>query len=388
MTVAKPSFSVGIEEEYLLVDRQSRDIVEDCPPELMRAAEEALTGQVSPEFLRCQIEVGTRPSASIATARDDLARLRATLSTIAGDFGLAPIAASTHPFADWLSQQVTAKDRYTDLARDIGAPLRRMLICGMHVHVAVEDTRLRIDLMNQVRYFLPHLMVLSTSAPFWQGIDTGLKSYRLSVFGELPRTGLPEEFLSWGEYEAHVATLVNTGVIQDGTKLWWDIRPSARYPTLELRITDICTRLDDTITIAALFVSLLHMLYRLRRGNVRWRSYKSMLINENRWRAMRYGFDEGLIDFGRGAIVPYAELLDELLEMVEEDAQALGCTAEVMRAREILLRGTSAHNQLRVYHESLAAGASVQEALAAVVDWLIDETVAGIGQQPALAAAR
>jgi carboxylate-amine ligase len=252
---------------------------------------------------------------------------------------------------------------------------RRLVICGMHVHVGIGDDELRVDLMNQVGYFLPHLLALSTSSPFWGGEDTGLKSYRIAVFDELPRTGIPERFESYGEYRRHVDTLIAVGVITDTSKLWWDIRPSGRFPTLEMRIPDVTTSLDDGIAIACLYRCLLRTLWRLRRANQRWRIYARMLIDENRWRAQRYGIDEGLVDFGRARIVPYPELLEEILDLVAEDAAYFGCTAEIAHARTILSRGTSAHRQLEVYRDALAGGADQQAALAAVVDWLIVATV-------------
>jgi carboxylate-amine ligase len=221
-------------------------------------------------------------------------------------------------------------------------------------------------------------LALSTSSPFWQGENTGLKSYRLAVFDEMPRTGTPERFASWGEYRRHVDILVGAGLIEDATKLWWDLRPSDRFPTLEMRITDCCTTLEDTLSIAALFRCLLRMLWRLKRENQRWRLYARMLIDENRWRAQRYGFDQGLVDFGKGAIVPYAELLDEILGLVDPDARHFGCIAEASHAREILARGTSADRQLTTFERALSAGATRADALAAVVDWLIAETTRGV----------
>jgi carboxylate-amine ligase len=229
-----------------------------------------------------------------------------------------------------------------------------------------------------VSYFLPHLLALSTSSPFWRGENTGLKSYRIAVFDEMPRTGTPERFASWAEYRRHVDILVAAGLIEDATKLWWDLRPSERFPTLEMRITDSCTTLEDSLSIAALFRCLLRMLWRLKRENQRWRIYARMLIDENRWRAQRYGTDGGLVDFGRGAIFPYAELLEEILALVDQDARHFGCLDEVLHSREILARGTSAHRQLVVFEEALSAGATRLEALAAVVDWLIAETVRGV----------
>ena len=378
----EPAFTVGIEEEYLLVDRETRDLAVNPPPELFEAAKIALGERVTPEFLRSQIEVGTSICSSLDEARQQLRHFRTTVAELAAQHGLAPVAASTHPFADWSRQMHTDKERYNMLARDLQALGRRLLICGMHVHVGLEDPELRIDLMSQASYFLPHLLALSTSSPFWQGEDTGLKSFRLAVFDELPRTGLPEIFDSWGEYERHLKVLIKAGLIEDGSKLWWDVRPSVRFPTLEMRLTDICTRLDDGIAAAAIYRCLLRMLWRLRRSNQRWRRYAAMLINENRWRAQRYGFDQGLVDFGKGEIVPYRDLLEEMLELIAEDAAFFGCANEVGHARRILTDGTSAHQQVRIFREALEAGTSREDALKHVVDWLIDETVTGLSAAP------
>jgi carboxylate-amine ligase len=374
MTAAEPEFTLGIEEEYFLVDRATRDVVEDPPPEMLADCEALLAGQVGPEFLRSQIEVGTRVCASLAEARADLRRLRGTVAGVAARHGMAPVAAATHPFARWDAQKTTERRRYADLRDDLQGVGRRLAICGLHVHIGLPDNELRIDLLNQATYFLPHLLALSTSSPFWRGDNTGLKSYRLAVFDELPRTGMPERFDSWGEYRRHVDVLTGAGLIGDATKLWWDLRPSERFPTLEMRITDSCTTMEDSLSIAALFRCLLRMLWRLKRENQRWRVYARMLIDENRWRAQRYGTDQGLVDFGRGAIIPYADLLEEILTLIDQDARHFGCLAEVSHARQILARGTSAHRQLAIFDEALAAGATRHEALAAVVDWLISET--------------
>ena len=374
----QPSFTVGIEEEYLLVDRETRDLVREVPPAMMSQCQARLHDQVTPEFLQCQIEVGTRVCDSMAEARADLARLRATVTEIADRHGLAMLAASTHPFAVWGAQKRTAKERYAAIEQDLQNVVRRLMICGMHVHVAIEDDDLRIDLMNQACYVLPHLLALSTSSPFWQGDHTGLKSYRIAVWDEMPRTGLPEHFDSFGEFSRHLDVLVDAGLVEDGSKLWWDIRPSIRFPTLEMRMCDICTRLDDTICIAALYRSWLHMLYRLRLGNQRWRRYSNLLVRENRWRAQRYGIDDSLVDFGKGTLVAYPTLLEELVELVREDAETLGCLDEVLAARDILERGTSAHWQVSTYESARAGGATETEALRAVVDMLIDETMVGI----------
>jgi glutamate---cysteine ligase / carboxylate-amine ligase len=375
---AEPEFTLGIEEEYFLVDRTTRNVVGDPPDGMLAEYEARLGGQVSPEFLRSQIEIGTRVCATLDEARSDLRWLRGTIASVASGHGMAPIAAATHPFARWEAQKTTERVRYQSLESDLQGVGRRLAICGLHVHVGIPDDELRIDLLNQVSYFLPHLLALSTSSPFWQGENTGLKSYRLAVFDEMPRTGTPERFASWGEYRRHVDILVGAGLIEDATKLWWDLRPSERFPTLEMRITDCCTTIEDTLSIAAMFRCLLRMLWRLKRDNQRWRLYARMLIDENRWRAQRYGTDQGLVDFGRGAIVPYAELLDEMLGLIDEDARHLGCLDEVLHTREILARGTSAHRQLAVYDRAVTEGGNRADALAAVVDWLIEETARGL----------
>lgn len=375
MQLKEPQFTLGIEEEYLLVDLQSRDLVSDPPPELMQACVDACGEQVSPEFMRSQIEVGTVICHNLGEAGLELRRLRRVISKITAEYGYAPVAASTHPFAKWFEQKQTEKDRYATLTRELQAAARRLLISGMHVHVGIEDPELRIDLMNQLSYFLPHLLALSCSSPFWEGQDTGLKSYRLTVFDALPRTGLPEQFASFSEYERHVAVLVNAGLIEDASRIWWDLRPSSRFPTLETRIMDVCTSMQHALSMAALTVCLLRMLFRLRRNNQRWRVYAAMLINENRWRAMRYSFDEGMIDLAKGEVVAFDTLLREVMDFVAEDAIALGCEAEIAALPDILAKGTSAHRQLAVYNDALHEGASSEEALKCVVDWLIAETV-------------
>ncbi len=374
MAAPEPSFTIGIEEEYLLVDKETRDVASDPPEALFKDCQKRIKGLVAHEFLKAQIEVNTEVAANVTELRKNLAELRTAVVEVAEEYGLAPIAAATHPFSHWHDQGHTDRERYNVIAVDLQTVVRRLMTCGMHVHVGIDDDELRIDLLNQVSYFLPHLLAFSTSSPFWNGEDTGLKSYRLSVFDELPRTGIPNVFESWPEYQRHVDALVNAGLIEDATKLWWDVRPSNRYPTLEMRITDVCTRIDDAVTIAALFACILRMLYRLKKTNQRWRQYASMLIEENRWRAQRYGLDEGLVDFGRGEIIPCTALLDEIIALVGEDARALGCVEEIDHLRTIIKKGTSSHRQLATYAKAMDKGASQHDALVGVVDMLIEET--------------
>ena len=378
MGIKQPSFTLGVEEEYLLVDKETRALVIDPPDTLMAEAEAKCGPQVTAELLRSQMEVGTKVCSNIQEAHEDLAKLRRNVIEVANNHGLAPIAASTHPFSSWKEQKHTEKDRYDQLTHEMQGAARRLVICGMHVHVGIDNDELRIDLMNQMSYFLPHLLALSCSSPFWLGQDTGLKSYRLTIFDALPRTGVPQRFASWAEYERHVSIITDAGLIDDATRIWWDLRPSGRYPTLETRIMDVCTRLEDTIALTALLMCILRMLYRLRTRNQRWRLYTPMLIRENRWRAMRYSFDEGLIDLAKGEVVPFEELIAELCSLISEDAKALGCEKEIKGIHNILSRGTSAHRQLRDYELERASGASVEESLKSVVDTLIADTAEGL----------
>jgi carboxylate-amine ligase len=378
MAANEPAFTIGVEEEYLLVDKETRGLVVDPPETLMAEAEELCGPQVTSELLRSQIEIGTKVCNNIQEAHEDLARLRRNIIKVADRHGLAPIAASTHPFSSWKDQKHTEKDRYNELTHEMQGAARRLMICGMHVHIGIDDDELRIDLMNQMSYFLPHLLALSCSSPFWAGQDTGLKSYRLTIFDALPRTGLPERFASFAEYQRHISILMDAGLIEDSTRIWWDLRPSARFPTLETRIMDVCTRLEDTVALAALLSCIMRMLYRLRTRNQRWRIYTPMLIRENRWRAMRYSFDEGLIDLAKGRVVPFSDLLDELCSLIAEDARALGCVNEISGIHNILTRGTSAHRQLRDYELERASGATVEDSLKSVVDTLIADTAEGL----------
>ncbi|SLN09797.1 Carboxylate-amine ligase YbdK [Roseovarius litorisediminis] len=369
---AAPDFTIGIEEEYLLVDRDSLALA-DAPPELLTACQNDLEDQVSPEFLTCQIEIGTKVCRTVGEAREDLKRLRSSVAREAAKFNLAPIAASCHPFSDWRNQTHTDKERYNDLSSDLAGVVQRMLICGMHVHVGIAEPDRRVDLMNQLSYFLPHILALSCSSPFWQGYDTGLSCYRLTVFDNLPRTGLPPRMESFGEFERAVGALVDLGVIEDGSKIWWDLRPSSKFPTIESRICDVQPRLEHTLTLAALTQALTRMLWRLAAKNQRWRIYDTFLIGENRWRAQRYGIREGLIDFGRGEIVSLTDLMNEMIELVSEDAEFFDSLTEIEKSRDILKSGNSSDRQRQVYLDALEAGDDKKHAMQAVVKHLIEE---------------
>ncbi len=365
-----PPFTIGIEEEYLLVDKETLALAH-APDSLIDACKQDLEGKVSPEFLQCQIEIGTGVCHTIGEARNDLAHLRRTVAWHADAYGLAPIAASCHPFADWKDQHHTDKARYNKLRRDLAGVARRMLICGMHVHVGIPDEEMRIKLVNQLKYFLPHLHALSTSSPYWQGDDTGMNSYRLTVFDNLPRTGLPPYMKDWGQFRSTVDTLIELDLIEDASKIWWDLRPSSKFPTIESRICDVAPRMEVTLTLAALTQCLTRMLWRKSMDGNGWRVVQNFMVGENRWRAQRYGVSEGLIDFGRKALIPFSQAVDEILELIAEDAQALNCVAEVEAARSILSNGTSSDQQRAVYAQAVKDGAAKQEALKAVVTALV-----------------
>ena len=373
-----PALTLGVEEEYLLVDPQTRNLVAEPSPDFLADCKERLGERVTPEFLKCQVEIGTPVCTDIADARHHLTALRSVIINTAEKHGMQVMAASTHPFAQWGRQKHTAAPRYDLLDKDMGGAIRRMLICGMHVHAGIEDKDLRIDLMNQMRYFLPHLLALSTSSPFWGGHEMEMRCSRLGIFDSMPRTGIPDRYESWSEYQRVIDRLIKAGVMEDASKLWWDMRPSARFPTLEMRITDVCTRLEDALCIAALYQSLLRMLARMRQKNLRWRIYQRIMLEENRWRAQRYGCTNSMIDLGRGECLPFGSLMEEIIEMVAEDATALGCMKEVAHARTILKRGTSACRQLDAFANAKKEGADDATALVAVVDMLVTETAADL----------
>ena len=376
--MTEQALTLGVEEEYLIVHPETRAAVSNPSPHFFKACKAAIGDRVTPEFLRCQIEIATGICQTVADVRSEVADMRGTIARIASEHDLALMAASTHPFTPWTRQKPTKGERYVQLDADLQGAIRRMMICGMHVHIGLLDANLRIDVMNQMRYFLPHMLALSTSSPFWEGKRMGMKSYRLSVFDGMPRTGIPEELESYSEYERLINTVVKAGVIEDASKIWWDIRPSVNFPTVEMRVCDVCTRIDDAMAITAMYQSLAHMMLRYKKQNMKWRVYPAFLIEENRWLAQRFGVAGDLVDLGAGACRPYPELLDDLLDMLSEDAEALGCLSEVQYARQIVARGSSACRQVSTYDAEITKGARKQDALKAVVDQLIDETVMGL----------
>jgi carboxylate-amine ligase len=364
------TFTIGIEEEYQIIDPESRGLT-SYVQEFLDEGRLILQDQIKPEFLQSQIEVGSHICRNIHEAREDLVRLRRAVVELAESKGVQVAAASTHPFSSWLTQKITPAERYAKHEEAMADVARRMLIFGMHVHVGIDDRELLIDVMDQSRYFLPHLLALSTSSPFWHGRTTGLKSYRSIVFESLPRTGPPPSFHSWSEYQRFVETLVAARCIEDGKSIWWDIRPHPKFPTLEFRVFDICTRVDEAICLAALTLAIVAKLVKLRRNNQSWRRYRHHLVAENKWRAVRYGIEGKLIDFGRGEEVPVAELAEQLLELVDDVVDELDLREAVSYVHTILREGTSADRQLATYRET--------GDFTAVVDRVVAETRAGLG---------
>ena len=370
-------YQFGIEEEYFLADATTRGTPRRTVKAFHDAARTRLP-QVERELLQSQIEVSTPPSASFAEAREVLAGLRAGLAEVGQAHGILVLAAGTHPVARWTRQSNTQKDRYEKLMRELRMLGRRNVVCGMHVHVEVPRPEARVDLMNRLLPFMPVLLALSTSSPFWQGRNTGLAGYRMSAFCEMPRTGLPDLFGSMEEYQRYVDIMTRAEAIADASFLWWTLRPSVRYPTLELRVADSCTRVEDTLAIAALYRCLVRLADRRPDVSRGLTGASRAIAAENLWRAQRDGVRASIIDEELGAAVPFASHLDAMLALVAEDADALGCQSEVARVRDIVAVGTSADRQLSTFTEARAQGLGEREALGAVVDWLAETTA---GQQ-------
>lgn len=369
-------YRFGIEEEYFLADAETRGTPRRSVKPFHTEAGERLP-EIGRELLQCQVEVCTPPSMEFTAARDALLRQRQELAAIGREHGLLVFAAGTHPIADWARQLPTKGDRYRGILRDVGLAGRRSLICGMHVHVEVSDPEARVALMDRLLPFQPLLFALSASSPFWQGKPTGLSAYRLSAFGELPRTGLPDLMGDAAAYERYVRIMTNAGSIQDASFLWWSLRPSAKFPTLELRIADSCTRLSDALVVAALFRCLVRLAERRPDLNAGLTGVSRAIAAENLWRAQRSGVEAELIDESAEQAFSFEASLDTLLSLIAEDAEALGCTAEVADARRILREGTSADRQIAAFEVARGGDTSNRQALDAVVDWLAETTRAG-----------
>jgi glutamate---cysteine ligase / carboxylate-amine ligase len=362
-------FTLGIEEEFQIVDPETRELRSHVT-EFLDEGKMILGEQIKPEMIQSMIEVGTGICKNIQEARADISRLRGIISMLARKKGLEIAAASTHPISRWQDQKIFEDERYEVLVQELQSVARSLLIFGLHVHVGMADRERAVHIMNAARYFLPHMLALSTSSPFWMGLNTGLKSYRSEVFKQFPRTDIPDHFDSYSSFERYVQLLVKTKCIDDGKKIWWDVRPHPYFPTLEFRVCDIPTRVDDTIAIAALFQAIVAKLNKLIDKNLGFRLYRRMLVQENKWRAVRWGLDGKMIDFGKQQEVPVRDLIMELLEFVDDVVDDLGSRKEVEHVHTILERGTSADEQLQVYRET--------NDLKAVVDRLIERTMENV----------
>jgi glutamate---cysteine ligase / carboxylate-amine ligase len=368
-------FKFGIEEEYFVNDAPKRDIAKGKIREFFTSCRENISGDIQPEMLEPQIEIATTPSLEFSEARTQLSTLRSSVGAVARDFNLSIMASGTHPLAVWSRVRPTAQPRYGKVMHDLQMLGSRNVLCGMHVHVEVPDLGMRVDIMNRIQPYLPLLLALSTSSPFWQAQRTGLLGYRLAAYRELPRTGFPDLFENEQDYQRYIDTLVAARAIENSSYVWWVIRPSLKHPTLELRVADSCTRLDDTIAIAALYRCLVRRLSLNTSLNAGQTGASRAINDENGWRAQRYGIHGSFVDEKTRTAKPVRELLEETLDLVAEDAKVLGCQRELDLARWIVARGTSADQQLTLYTEAVGRGLSNRDALAGVVDWLSAETV-------------
>ncbi len=369
-----PSLTIGIEEEYQIIDPDSREL-KSYITQILEESKFILREQVKAELHQSMVEVGTEVCRTPAEARSELVRLRREIMNMAGRDGLKIAAAGTHPFSSWVTQEITPFERYLGVKQDMQDLAQQLLIFGTHVHIGIEDREFLIDAMNVARYFVPHVLCLSASSPFWMGRNTGLQSYRSIIFRHFPRSGIPPHFGSWSELTGLVDTLVKTNCIPDGTKLWWDVRPNWKYPTLEFRVCDVCTRVDEAVCVAAIFQALIAKLWKLRRDNLTFRVYPLSLIEENKWRAVRYGLEGKLLDLGKEREVPVRELIHELIEWFLDDVlDELGTRKEVEYAFTVLREGGSAARQIATFERT--------GELKDVVDQLIRETEEGVVETP------
>ena len=364
-----PSLTLGIEEEYQIIDPETREL-RSYITEIL-SGDHLVLGEVKPELHQSMVEIGTKVCSTPAEVRAELVRLRRHVMELAGKKGLVIAAAGTHPFSSWLTQEITPLERYMGVRQDLADLAQQLLIFGTHVHIGIEDRDFLIDAMNVARYFVPHVLTLSTSSPFWMGRETGLKSYRSIIFRNFPRTGIPPVLESGTAYAALVDTLVRTGCVPNASKIWWDVRPNHSYPTLEFRVCDVCTRVDEAVCVAAILQAIVAKLWKLRRDNMTFRVYPTALIEENKWRAVRYGLDGRLVDLGKDQELPTRTLVRELLEWFVDDVlDELGSRKEVEYAFTILDQGTSADRQIARFRQT--------GDLKAVVDSLIAETADGV----------
>ena len=366
----RPTFTLGIEEEYQTVDPETRDLRSHIATEMLELGKLQLEERVKAELHQSVIEVGTRICANIEVARDDLYDLRRNMIRLAEENGLMLVAGATHPFADWRAQEIYPDPRYAQVVEDLQLVARANLIFGLHVHVGIEDREAAIRVMNSLRYFLPHILALSTNSPFWMGLETGYKSYRAKVFENFPRTNLPDTFASYAEFEGYVDLLIKTNCIDNAKKLWWDVRPHPFFNTIEVRICDIPLRAEESIAIAALIQATACKLWKLHERNLDYRQYSRALLMENKFRAVRYGLDGKLIDFGKQQELPARDLIREYLEWVDDVLDELDSRKAVEFIHTMLEAGSGADRQLNVFRET--------GSLRAVVDYMAEETKAGL----------
>src|SRR5262245_16511977 len=365
-----PSLTIGIEEEYQIIDPKTGEL-KSYITQILEDGKLLLKEQIKAELHQSMVEVGTEICRTPAEAKQELLKLRKAVTDLAAKHGLVIAAAGTHPISSWETQEITPFERYLGVKNDMADLAQQLLIFGTHVHIGIEDRDFLIDAMNVARYFVPHILCLSTSSPFWIGRNTGLKSYRSIIFRHFPRSGIPPRFADWAEYEAMLETMVATRCIPDGSKIWYDARPNHRYPTLEFRVCDVCTKVDECVCIAAIFQAIIAKLWKLRRDNMTFRVYSSALIEENKWRAVRYGLDGKLLDLGKQSEVPARDLVHEMIDWFLRDViDELGTRKEIEYAYRIMEQGTSADRQLRTF--------ATTNSLRAVADQLVAETREGV----------
>jgi glutamate---cysteine ligase / carboxylate-amine ligase len=371
----RPTFTIGIEEEYQTVDPGTRDLRSHIHAEIIEKGKLLLQERVKAEMHQSVVEVGTSVCNNIKEAKDEVKKLRRDMIMLARENGLRLASAATHPFADWRAQEIYPDERYKNIVEDMQLVARANLIFGLHVHIGVEDRETAIHMMNHARYFVPHILALSTNSPFWLGMNTGLKSYRCKVFDKFPRTNIPDYFPSWGEYDSFIKLLIKTGCIDNAKKIWWDIRPHPFFHTIEFRICDIPMRVDETIALAALIQATVAKLYKLYEANQGFRLYRRALIMENKWRAARYGINGKMIDWGKQMQVPVRDLILEYLEFIDDVVDELGSREEIEYVHKIMEMGSGADRQIRVFEET--------GDLKKVVDYIIQETEVGVAEAAA-----
>jgi len=368
-----PTFTIGIEEEYQTIDPETRDLRSHIQVELLEKGKKLLQERVKAEMHQSVVEVGTSVCKNIKEAKAEVKALRRHIIQLANENGLRVASVATHPFSDWRTQEIHPDERYKNIVEDMQLVARANLIFGLHVHIGIDDRETAIHMMNHARYFLPHILALSTNSPFWLGMNTGLKSYRCKVFDKFPRTNIPDYFPSWGEYENFIKLLIKTNCIDNAKKIWWDIRPHPFFNTIEFRVCDIPMRADETIALAALIQATVAKLYKLYTANQGFRLYRRALIMENKWRAARYGLGGKLIDFGKQTEVPARDLVLEYLEFIDDVVDELDSREELSYIHKIMEGGSGADRQLRVFQET--------GDLKKVVDYIIEETEAGLAEQ-------